>query len=673
MKYRWATVVVTLLLLSGFGVHNASKGVPLDIEDHGTYCMIRIPDAEYLYNDGYPMLPYYTRTYTFPAGTSINDITVTPQEVEHITLSRKIAPAPPAVPLNMQPVSVEVKEGPVYHQNEFYPQEWYTLRTGMGISNGERVVFVTVHLYPVRYNAVRNEALYAHDFAVRVDHDPPARPLFTNDAYDLLIITPEKWTGNLEPLRQHKDSRGLRSLVMTTEDIYRSYSGRDEPEKIKYAIKDAIETQGIEYVLLVGDVDNVPARYTYAYDGSEDSFPSDLYYADVYFDDGSFCSWDSNNNDRFGEYKYQGETDDVDLYPDVAIGRIACSSDTEVTTVVNKIINYEVTTYGANWFNTIVACGGDTFTPAYDDDSGVYEGEYLNQLVLDTMTGFNGVKLWGSLDNLNTNNIKTYINEGAGFVDFSGHGSRTSWATHPPLGGKYEWIGTFTTSTASSLSNGNMLPVVILDACSCGKFDSGTCLAWALVKKNGGGAIASLAASALGYGIPGNPSAGVLGWMEYRFFTYYKQGKEIIGDTWTASLNGYLNSFGYNLGTGGYKTVEEWTLFGDPTLKMGGYGSEEPVVYLDKPVDGYLYINDRPIMKTWFGTTRIIGDITIEASAYNVERVEFYLDGQLKSTDTEAPYQWTFDERARGSHTIKVVGYGETQAEDEITVNIFHL
>ncbi|RLF32505.1 MAG: hypothetical protein DRN07_04845, partial [Thermoplasmata archaeon] len=98
--------------------------MPLDIEDHGTYCMIRIPDAEYLYNDGYPMLPYYTRTYTFPAGTSINDITVTPQEVEHITLSRKIAPAPPAVPLNMQPVSVEVKEGPVYHQNEFYPQEW---------------------------------------------------------------------------------------------------------------------------------------------------------------------------------------------------------------------------------------------------------------------------------------------------------------------------------------------------------------------------------------------------------------------------------------------------------------------------------------------------------------------------------------------------------------------
>ena len=40
-----------------------------------------------------------------------------------------------------------------------------------------------------------------------------------------------------------------------------------------------------------------------------------------------------------------------------------------------------------------------------------------------------------------------------------------------------------------------------------------------------------------------------------------------------------------------------------------------------------------------------------------IDKVEFYIDKKLKSTDTTEPYAWTWDERAFGSHMIKVKAY----------------
>ncbi|NIM97229.1 MAG: hypothetical protein GTO24_03805, partial [candidate division Zixibacteria bacterium] len=69
----------------------------------------------------------------------------------------------------------------------------------------------------------------------------------------------------LQPLIAHKNSRGVQTVLKTTEEIYAEYVGRDEPEKIKYFIKDAIETWGVDYVLLVGGAALVPGRYTHIY------------------------------------------------------------------------------------------------------------------------------------------------------------------------------------------------------------------------------------------------------------------------------------------------------------------------------------------------------------------------------------------------------------------------
>ena len=78
----------------------------------------------------------------------------------------------------------------------------------------------------------------------------------------------------------------------------------------------------IKYVMLVGNIDFVPVRYTNAcgYDGSWNFyFISDLYYADIYDSNGSFCSWDSNNDGFFAGKNNTKRVDTVDYYPDVFV------------------------------------------------------------------------------------------------------------------------------------------------------------------------------------------------------------------------------------------------------------------------------------------------------------------------------------------------------------------
>ena len=170
-----------------------------------------------------------------------------------------------------------------------------------------------------------------------------------------------EYSAYLIPLVEHKISHNISTKLVTLEEI--DGTGRDKQEQIKYFIKDAIENWGIKYVLLVGDKTRMPVRYTSPlalfYEHSIGEIPTDLYYADIYDSDGKFCSWDSNNDNKFGRNTFY-YSDKVDLYPDVAIGRLYCNNYSEVINVVNKIISYEDYIYGQDWFNNIAICGGNT-------------------------------------------------------------------------------------------------------------------------------------------------------------------------------------------------------------------------------------------------------------------------------------------------------------------------
>jgi hypothetical protein len=227
---------------------------------------------------------------------------------------------------------------------------------------------------------------------------------------------------------------GVNTTLKTTEEIYSEYSGWDNAEKIKYFIKDAIETWGIDYVLLVGGINKVPIRTTWFYERHHEQIRNetlitDLYYADIYDANGDFCSWDSNGNGLYGEiYEgFPGNNDTIDFYPDVNVGRLPCEKNAEVKTVVNKIIHYETETAGKSWFKNIILVGGDTF-PGWDG----YEGEEQNQITEQIMSDFTPIQLWTSDGTFSARSLNQAINRGAGFIDYSGHGFEIGVATHPP-------------------------------------------------------------------------------------------------------------------------------------------------------------------------------------------------------------------------------------------------
>jgi len=101
----------------------------------------------------------------------------------------------------------------------------------------------------------------------------------------------------------------------------------------------------------------------------------------------------------------------------------------------------------------------------------------------------------------------------------------------------------------------------------------------------------------------------------------------------------------------------------------------KPLLDIEKPEAGKLYIFDREIIPIIGNKAKIIGKITIVADANDetagIEKVEFYIDGKLKKDDNTKPYEWTWDERIFFTHTIKVIAYDKAGNKISKEVEVF--
>jgi len=103
-------------------------------------------------------------------------------------------------------------------------------------------------------------------------------------------------------------------------------------------------------------------------------------------------------------------------------------------------------------------------------------------------------------------------------------------------------------------------------------------------------------------------------------------------------------------------------------------GTNDISVSIVKPY-GYVYVFDReiaPLPSSHMPFKAIvIGAVTVVVNASDAEKVEFYVDNELKFNDTTAPYEWLWDEKLRPPpmHELKVAGYGGgSTASDEMKV-----
>jgi len=365
MKKILPLIIIGILFLSGIGAAGLNNNLnktdiikTISFEENvvfksptlkndGEFIQLSIKNNEnYHMIPGEPMLPRVLNKYELPFGAKNIKINLETKSIKEIEISGEIIPSPIYLPLSPIEdfIAPPEKVEKIYNSNDLYPESWYSYNIGCGLNNDfEHVTHVTLNIYPYRYQPKSQKIIAIDDAEVKISYEKPNNNPFpqTSD-YDMVIIAPSSFENALQRLIDHKNNLNppVTTTLKTTEEIYSDYTGRDKPEQIKYFIKDAIETLGVKYVLLVGGLKNkiwaepmetenygakdwyIPVRWSHVEPSSEPGPVSDLYYADIYKEEGEFDDWDADGDGIFAEYKNFGG-DKLDLYPDVGLGRLS--------------------------------------------------------------------------------------------------------------------------------------------------------------------------------------------------------------------------------------------------------------------------------------------------------------------------------------------------------------
>ena len=510
----------------------------------------------------------------------------------------------------------------------------YDITCGLNNEN-QQTIFVTVTFYPVRYTPKLNKLFYVNDAEIIVNYeDSGYQPTNYLESYDMVIIAPKKFSSTLSPFITHKNESGIITILKTTESIYDEFPGRDKPEQIKYFLKYAKENWNITYVFLVGGLKSyinardredenqgskdwwVPVRYTNIPEDEGHGCISDLYYGDLYrynttTNTTEFEDWDLNGNGVLAEWKGLIK-DKLDLNPDVYYGRIPCVNTYELKIVLNKIMDYENTPPSEKpWYSTMISVAGKTHAKYL----GECDGEFLCNLSFSYMDDIidNEVKIYATNNNTGgpvpiPNDIINAITNGSGYVMMQGHGNPLAWNTIW-ADGVYprDWTGGLHFVHFRKLKNGNKLPVVIIGGCHNALFNvtiiktlqSGNykwpkipilknlilnetwywtygtpaprCYSWWLLALPKGGAIGSTGCTGYGIGPGGGNPNKLSAKLETNFFDQIGQnGTLTLGGAHSGSIRNFVLEDTVPTPTAGH-CVTVYQLFGDPSLKLGGY------------------------------------------------------------------------------------------------------
>jgi hypothetical protein len=217
---------------------------------------------------------------------------------------------------------------------------------------------------------------------------------------------------------------------------------------------------------------------------------------------------------------------------------------------------------------------------------------------------FERVLLWPSSGNFTgQGDVIDAVSAGCGFAFFFGHSAPNTLIVNlPGMPGGFSNSDVIALQPINlgrpvfpmdALSNGEKLPVVAVLGCHNSQFnvsllrsvvDWGNalktwtygyptleCWSWWLTRVEGGGAIATIGCTGLGYGSLTRdlvPDTGC--WLFPEFFRQYGvAGQTVLGAVHGQALVSYLDTFGYD-DIIDVKTVEEFALFGDPSLMIGG-------------------------------------------------------------------------------------------------------
>jgi hypothetical protein len=514
--------------------------VPVMI-DGVQYSIILIGEESNLLIAGKPDIPNICRSVAIHdnAKMKIEVISTTYEEYENVL----IAPSKGNLLRSVNPDDVPFEFGDVYNEDAWFPEEIASLREPYILRDYRGQV---VEIYPIQYNPVQKimrfytditvevvpegegsiNCIYRDELPTKVDYDFKTiyKRHFINfgksDRYDpvgeqgnLLIISYDGFTDEMQPFVEWKLMKGIPTEMEKVSEI-------GDANAIKTYIEDYYNDYGLTFVLLVGDVAQVPTLYV---SGSLASDPSFTYIVGG------------------------------DHYPDLFVGRFSAQNSDQVNTQVERSIEYEKIPYlGAEWYHK----GTGVASNQGPGDDGEYDDQHMD-VIRDKLMNYLYTEVDQIYDPYATSSmVSDGLNDGRSVVNYCGHGSPTGWGSSG-----------FNTGDINSLVNDNMLPYVTCVACNNGQFDDYDecfCEAWLRATNNGEptGAIAATGSSKSMSWSP--PMDAQDEFIDLIVETYPDNIKHTIGGI---HYNGVMH-MNDEYGSSGYSETDTWHVFGDPSLQI---------------------------------------------------------------------------------------------------------
>ena len=322
--------------------------------------------------EGNPYLPYFAADILLPQNQEIANVRITSIEYYPTLDNIKIKPASKQIPLSKEidPNYQVIPNEKIYNSSEPFPKNVIE-NSSTHFLSGHSIGSFTI--CPVNYIPADNQIKFIKKITIEIETETTNRALnsekFLRDSkqvenrivkivdnpeildtysysepkrdeeYDILLITDSSLLSAFNDYVEYKESTGFIVKTISTNTIYLQYSGQDEQEKIRNCIIDYYSNYGVSSVILGGDSapnnssnDIIPHRGFFADPGdgyADNDIPSDMYYACL---DGS---WNDDGDNNWGE------SNEADLYAEVAIGRICADNATEIQHHTNKLYMYQ--------------------------------------------------------------------------------------------------------------------------------------------------------------------------------------------------------------------------------------------------------------------------------------------------------------------------------------------
>jgi len=498
---------------------------------------------------GAPDLPKYATSIVIPDLASMEVEIVSSKYTEMKDV--EIAPSKGNFTRNIDPKTVPYTYGKVYTKDAFYPNklaglsEPYILRDLRGQA---------IHIFPFQYNPVKKILRIYSEIEVKIkvkdyngkntfvrsrsfnklvkEYKNIYQNHFINFNATLSRYTPLEEEGNMliicydDWLDEMQDFVDWKNTIGRPTEMVSVTTAGGTASSIKTYVENYYNNNGLTYLLLVGDAAQVPTN------------------------NGGNLGGDSDNA--------YGYITGNDHYQEIFVGRFSAENATHVTTQVERTLEYEKgDQLQADWLNKLISIASQEGP----GDDGEYDYQHLRNIQTDLL-GFTYVAppyeffegSQGGEDapgDPSAASVANRINLGTGIINYTGHGSETSWATSG-----------FNISDVNNLTNDNKLPFVCSVGCVNGVFVNTTGFgeSWLRAENNGEptGAVAIFAST-----------------INQSWAPPMIAQDEMVDLLVGASVHGTKRTYGGISINGCFQMIEEsndiamidtWTIFGDPSL-----------------------------------------------------------------------------------------------------------